>query len=164
MRKFSDLSEREGGFTLIELLVVIIIIGILAAIAIPLFLDQRKLAVDASVKSDVRSTVDNIVTAQATNAASFAGAVSGTNVVETVDRGAGTPAWNGVVAGNPTAADTTAGKNVTPTGAFSVRGSSTGGKNYTGVGSTPATNSSYFQFTQSTGQFGTVTTNAVPTV
>jgi type IV pilus assembly protein PilA len=161
MRKFSDLREREGGFTLIELLVVIIIIGILAAIAIPLFLDQRKLAVDASVKSDVRSTVDNIVTAQATNAASFAGAVSGTNVVETVDLGATTPAWKGVVAGLPTAADTTAGKNVTPTGAFSVRGSATGGKVFVG-GTTTAAPTAFFQFTQSTGQFGTVNTNAVP--
>ena len=53
IRKAMD--EREGGFTLIELLVVIIIIGILAAIAIPTFLNQRKKGYDAQAKSDLRN-------------------------------------------------------------------------------------------------------------
>jgi type IV pilus assembly protein PilA len=48
-------EENEGGFTLIELLVVIIIIGILAAIAIPVFLNQRKKGYDAGIKSDLRN-------------------------------------------------------------------------------------------------------------
>ena len=48
-------EEHEGGFTLIELLVVIIIIGILAAIAIPVFLNQRNKGYDSQAKSDLRN-------------------------------------------------------------------------------------------------------------
>jgi type IV pilus assembly protein PilA len=48
-------SSDEGGFTLIELLVVILIIGILAAIAIPSFLNQKGKAYDASAKELART-------------------------------------------------------------------------------------------------------------
>ena len=61
-RMQKSLKEKDQGFTLIELLVVIVIIGILAAIAIPIFLNQQKKGVDSTLKSDLKNAATTVET------------------------------------------------------------------------------------------------------
>ncbi|WP_323374109.1 prepilin-type N-terminal cleavage/methylation domain-containing protein [Microbacterium sp. STN6] len=81
-RRNGLLAEDEKGFTLIELLVVIIIIGILAAIAIPVFLNQRTSAWKSSVESDLKNAAVAVETYGTGNNGSYTGFTDNDTVLD----------------------------------------------------------------------------------
>jgi type II secretion system protein G len=87
LQKMRERMSSEEGFTLVELLVVMLILGILAAIAIPSFFNQRDKAHDADAKAAVRTSQTAIETYATDNDGVYDGAAAGTtasnlNVIE----------------------------------------------------------------------------------
>jgi len=116
-------AQRDDGFSLVEVLVVTVIIGILAAIALPLLFSQRKKGYDASIKSDLR-TVANDMESYYTEFEAYPTTLDGATVTGSA------PIGNEVVrlsAGNSVQIDFNAPKN-----AYCLQGTNTQATSSTG--------------------------------
>jgi type IV pilus assembly protein PilA len=131
VRRLREKHRGEEGFTLIELLVVVVIIGILVAIAVPVYLNYRQGAADKSAQSDVRGAISAIEQYYTDNGNRYPA-----NFNQTNNASANATVTLGARAGDPAPASalkvtlsdkTTLGYTVTATGTYRICAKNDGG-------------------------------------